>query len=236
MLLSHIVALALQVATDPQVQIGPQVPPQQTLRVPQRSPQDAPKKPAEPERPRIPIDLGPDAQTSVTPPQHIDILVPPQTSEAADAVELKECEEQTERGVVSGEIVVCRELPADTSQMYSGSREAWLKAYAERTKNKGTLPTPDVAGPGIFRGEPTISGLCFIGPCPKDPALIVDVEAIPPPPAGSDAERVAKGLAPVESDDAPLDADARERIAAELGLPEAPEAKAAEGSTEPSSP
>ncbi|WP_086738523.1 hypothetical protein [Erythrobacter colymbi] len=236
MLLSHIVALALQVATDPQVQIGPQVPPQQTLRLPQSAPPDAPRKPAEPERPRIPIDLGPDAQTSVTPPQQIDILVPPQTSEAADAVELKECEEQTERGVVSGEIVVCRELPADTSQMYSGSREAWLKAYAERTKNKGTLPTPDVAGPGIFRGEPTISGLCFIGPCPKDPALIVDVEAIPPPPAGSDAERVAKGFAPVESDDAPLDADARERIAAELGLPEAPEAKAAEASTEPSSP
>jgi hypothetical protein len=228
-LLSAIVtALALQVATDPQVQIGPQVPPQQTLRLPQRPPQDAPRKPPEPERPRVPIDLGPDAQTTVEPPQQIDILVPPQTSEAADAVELKECAEQTERGVVSGEIVVCRELPADTSQMYSGSREAWLKAYAERTKNKGTIPPPDVAGPGIFRGEPTISGLCFIGPCPKDPALIVDVEAIPPPPAGSDAERVAKGLAPVEGDDAPLDEDAKRRITEELGLPEAPKAAASE--------
>lgn len=218
-------ALAAQVATDPQVQIGPQVPPQQTLRIPPRSSPDRPAKPAEPERPRIPIDLGSDAQTSGEPPQQIDILVPPQTSEAADAVELKECADQTERGVVQGEIVVCRELPADTSQIYSGSREAWLKAYAERTKNKGTLPTPDVAGPGIFRGEPTISGLCFIGPCPKDPALIVDVEAIPPPPEGSDAERVAKGLAPVESDDAPLDDDSRRRIAAELGLPEAAEAE-----------
>ena len=54
-----------------------------------------------------------------------------------------------ERGVVAGEIVVCRELPADTSQLYSGSREAWLKDYAERTQNAGTLPPPDVAGPGI---------------------------------------------------------------------------------------
>lgn len=212
---------AAQVPTDPQVPIGPQVPPRPTLQLPSRPAPDGPAKPAEPARPRIPIDLGPDAPVS-EPPQQIDILAPPQTSEAADAVELKQCAEDTERGVVSGEIVVCRELPADTSQLYSGSREAWLKDYAERTQNAGTLPPPDVAGPGIFRGPATISGLCFIPPCPKDAALIVDVEAIPPPPEGSDAERVAQGLAPVEGDDAPLDADARRRVEAELGLPEAP--------------
>lgn len=222
MLLPFIVAaLAAQVPTDPQVPIGPQVPPRPTLQLPSRPAPDGPAKPAEPARPRIPIDLGPDAPVS-GPPQQIDILAPPQTSEAADAVELKQCAEDTERGVVSGEIVVCRELPADTSQLYSGSREAWLKDYAERTQNAGTLPPPDVAGPGIFRGPATISGLCFIPPCPKDAALIVDVEAIPPPPEGSDAERVAQGLAPVEGDDAPLDADARRRVEAELGLPEAP--------------
>ncbi|MBA4050612.1 MAG: hypothetical protein C0472_01765 [Erythrobacter sp.] len=211
---------AAQVPTDPQVPIGPQVPPRPTLQLPSRPAPDGPAKPAEPARPRIPIDLGPDAPVS-EPPQQIDILAPPQTSEAADAVELKQCAEDTERGVVSGEIVVCRELPADTSQLYSGSREAWLKDYAERTQNAGTLPPPDVAGPGIFRGPPTVSGLCFIPPCPKDAALIVDVEAIPPPPEGSDAERVAQGLAPVEGDDAPLDEDARRRVEAELGLPEA---------------
>lgn len=222
MLLPFIVAaLAAQVPTDPQVPIGPQVPPRPTLQLPSRPAPDGPAKPAEPARPRIPIDLGPDAPVS-EPPQQIDILAPPQTSEAADAVELKQCAEDTERGVVSGEIVVCRELPADTSQLYSGSREAWLKDYAERTQNAGTLPPPDVAGPGIFRGPATVSGLCFIPPCPKDAALIVDVEAIPPPPEGSDAERVAQGLAPVEGDDAPLDEDARRRVEAELGLPEAP--------------
>lgn len=212
---------AAQVPTDPQVPIGPQVPPRPTLQLPSRPAPDGPAKPAEPARPRIPIDLGPDAPVA-EPPQQIDILAPPQTSEAADAAELKQCAEDTERGVVSGEIVVCRELPADTSQLYSGSREAWLKDYAERTQNAGTLPPPDVAGPGIFRGPPNVSGLCFIPPCPKDAALIVDVEAIPPPPEGSDAERVAQGLAPVEGDDAPLDEDARRRVEAELGLPEAP--------------
>lgn len=219
-----VAALAAQVATEPQVPIGPYVPPQQTLRLPTGTAPPKPAKPAEraePERPRIPIDLGPDAPMA-EPPQQIDILAPPQTSEAANAAELKECEDQTERGVVAGEIVVCRALPADTSQLYSGSREAWLKAYAERTKGPST---PDVDGSGLPAGMVpmiTIIG-CFFGPCPKPPALMIDVEAIATPPAGSDAERVAQGLKPVEGDDAPLDADARGRIAAELGLPEASE-------------
>jgi hypothetical protein len=188
-------------------------------------PPRGPLSPSQPEQPpapapvRVPIDLGPDAPTS-EPPQQIDILAPPIESELATEAVYKECEDQRERGVVAGEIVVCRELEADTSQLYSGSREAWLKDYAERTQNVGTLPTPDVAGPGIFRGPATVSGLCFIPPCPKDPALIIDVEAIPPPPEGSDAERVAQGLVPLEGDDAPLSDADRSRVEAELGLPE----------------
>ena len=203
-------------------QVGPQVPQPPPLQLPDlRLPLPSPPaKPAVQRQERVPIDLGPDAPVA-EPPQQIDILAPPTTSEAADAVELKDCADQTERGVVAGEIVVCRELPADTSQLYSGSREAWLKDYAARTQNAGTLPPPDVAGPGIFRGPATLSGLCFIPPCPKDAALIVDVEAIPPPPEGSDAERVAQGLKPVEDDMTPLDEEARRKVEAELGLPEA---------------
>ena len=170
---------------------------------------------------RVPIDLGPDAPTG-TPPESIDILAPPQP-EAANAALIKECEDLYERGIIEGEIVVCRSLEVDTSQLYSGSRAAWLKDYAERTQNVGTIAPPDVAGPGIFRGPATISGLCFIGPCPKDEALIIDVEAIPPPPAGSDAERVAQGLAPLEADDTPLSDEDRSRLEAELGLPETPD-------------
>lgn len=194
----------------------------------QRGPERLPPPPppaaarAEPAPPpRVPIDLGPDAPTA-TPPQSIDILSPPPPSEAASAAVLKECDDAKEAGVVSGEIVVCRKLEEDTSQSYSGSREAWLKAYAERTQNAGTLPPPDVAGPGIFRGPATISGMCFIPPCPKDAALMIDVTANVAAPEGSDADRVARGLAPRESDDAPVDEETRSRIAAELGLPEAP--------------
>ena len=213
MLVSLAAAWALAGAS---VQVGPQVPPPE-IRFPARP---APAVPPAPEPQRVPIDLGPDAPTAA-PPQQIDILAPPATSEAANTAALRECEEQREVGVVAGEIVVCREIVGDTSQVYSGSREAWLKDYAARTMNAGTLPPPDVAGPGIFQGPATIGGLCLIPPCPDEPALIVDVEAIPPPPAGSDAERVARGLAPVEGDDAPLSEEARRRVEAELGLPQA---------------
>jgi len=193
-------------------------PPQGTSRLLARTPATAQSPVPE----RIPIDLGPDTPTG-GPPEQIDILSPPPASEAASAAMRKECEERREAGIVAGEIVVCRELEVSTDQLYSGSREAWLKAFAERTQTVGTIAPPDVAGPGIFRGPATISGLCVIPPCPKDAALIIDVEAIEKPPEGSDAARVAQGLAPVESDDAPLSDQERRRVEAQLGLPEAPE-------------
>lgn len=170
---------------------------------------------------RVPIDLGPE-EPSAAPPEQIDILVPPPAPEAANAALIKECADQQDAGVVAGEIVVCRALEVDTSQLYSGSREAWLKDYAERTQGAGTIAPPDVDGTGLPGGI-TFIGLCFIPPCPKDPALIVDVEAIPPPPEGSDAERVAQGLDPLQSDNAPLSDEARRRLEAELGLPEVAE-------------
>jgi len=171
---------------------------------------------------RIPIDLGPGAPNSGAPPQQIDILAPPPAPDEATAAIIKACEDQREAGIVAGEIVVCRELEGDQGHLYSGSRAQWLRRFAERTQGTNTIPAPDVAGEGIFRGPATISGLCFVPPCPKDPALIVDVEAIPPPPAGSDAERVAQGLIPLEGDDAPLSEEDRRRKEADLGLPKAP--------------
>ena len=173
---------------------------------------------------RVPIDLGDSAPGSALPSGPIDILVPPPATEAANAAVVKEGEDQREAGVVGGEIVVCRALEVDTTHLYSGSREAWLSRYARATQGANTIPPPDVAGPGIFRGPPTISGLCFIPPCPKDPALMIDVEAIDTPPPGSDAERVAQGLAPLAADDAPLSAEERRRKEADLGLPEVPKA------------
>ncbi len=216
MLLHALSAALLLLSTAAQGQ-----PPRGPARLPPRpAAQTAPAPQPQPEPRRVPIDLGPDTQAS-DPPQSIDILAPPTGSETAPPAAVKECDDQREAGIVAGEIVVCAEIEHDTSQLYTGSREAWLKAYAERTQNAGTLPPPDVAGAGIFRGPATVSGLCVIGPCPKDAALIIDVEAIPAAPPGSDADRAGRGLAPREDDNAPLSEEDKRRVEAELGLPEA---------------
>ena len=174
------------------------------------------------EQERIPIDLGPDAPTSAAPPQQIDLLQDWEETRARMAAKVKECEERRDAVAATGEIVVCGRR-ADNGAAYLGASDAArLRDYAERTMNAGTLTPPDVAGPGIFRGEPSFGGMCFIPPCPAGPRLIIDVEAIPPPPAGTDAERVARGLAPLEGDDAPLSLEERRRKEADLGLPEVP--------------
>lgn len=192
----------------------PPAPPQSPTRLPARPPATA-----QPEPVRVPIDLGPDAPTA-SPPQQIDLLAEEEQARARRAELLKQCEERREAGIIAGEILVCRELEQDESQSYSGSRAAWLKDYAARTMGPST-PDVDNTGlpPGMFGATFTIIG-CFIPPCPKDPALMIDVEAIPAPPAGSDAERVAQGQTPLEGDDAPLSEADRRRKEAELVLPE----------------
>ncbi len=182
MLRHALIAALLLLATSAQGQ-----PPRGPARLPLRPPaQTAPAPEPPPELPRVPIDLGRGAQAS-DPPQSIDILASPPAPKKFPPAVVKECEDQREAGVVAGEIVVCAELEYDTSQLYSGSREAWEKAYALRTQNAGTLPPPDVAGPGIFRGPATVSGLCVLGPCPKDAALIGCRRTTRPLPPGSRA-------------------------------------------------
>ncbi|MEM6476024.1 MAG: hypothetical protein AAF687_07655 [Pseudomonadota bacterium] len=165
---------------------------------------------------RVPVDIDPiEADDG---PVVIDILAPPPESEQPSEAEIKACEDEMEAAVVSKEIIVCGRLGGDPSYWYSGGREAWLKRYAAETAYDDELVPPDVAGAGIFRGPATIGGLCFIPPCPKDPALIIDVEALPDAPEGSDADRIARGLAPLEVDDESAEQD-RARMREALGLP-----------------
>ncbi|RDC61043.1 hypothetical protein HME9302_02260 [Alteripontixanthobacter maritimus] len=103
-----------------------------------------------------------------------------------------------------GEIVVCGESGDDSAYYWSGSKEAAEDRIARETANAGDIPPPDVAGAGIFRGPATVSGLCGFGlnPCPPPPALLIDLEAIEESPPGSDADRVARGLAPLDNGNA----------------------------------
>lgn len=93
------------------------------------------------------------------------------------------------------EIVVCARLE-EQSQFRIRSDEDAEDEYAAATMNKGNPQAPDVAGPGIFKGPATVSGLCVIPPCPPPPAYMVDFDELPEAPPGSDAERAARGLAP----------------------------------------
>lgn len=147
-----------------------------------------------------------------SPPERIDLTVTRQPSRGAD----EECRRRSESAVVSGEIVVCGAVQGADQRITS--REEAQTRYAEATMGGST---PDVSGPGIFRGPPTVSGICIPGifNCPRPPALMVDVAKLPPAPPGSDADRIARGLKPQGEDAAaaPRVPNARQR--AELGLP-----------------
>lgn len=125
----------------------------------------------------------------------------------------RECQRRQDAAIITGEIIVCGEREGNGGDA-PYDREAARDRYATRTRNAGSLPTPDVAGAGIFRGKPT-----FALP-PPTPALIIDVTALPEAPPGSDADRIARGLEPLGEDEATI--VARQQVARqreEMGLP-----------------
>ena len=172
---------------------------------------------------RIPIDLGPDAATPSAPPPVVDILVDPPDPDRPTPAQALECEDEVEASAISGEIVVCRKI-VDNSDRLSGSYADWLNDYAERTANIGAPSAPDDDGTGLPPGMAalvTING-CFLPPCPTPPAVLIDVEALPAPPIGSDAYWRAKGLA-ARGHEGELTPEARRMLEAELGLPPKPD-------------
>ena len=159
-----------------------------------------------------------------TPPEQIDILIDP--TPKSDGPEYEDCSAEEQAATISGEIIVCRRK-ADDAKYRTTSREEAENRYARETMNKGNPQTPDVAGPGIFRGPATIGGICGIGlgKCPPPPAYMIDFASLPPTPPGSDADRVARGLRPIgnEGEGAKEAAEAmlRDINQKELGLPPA---------------
>lgn len=93
------------------------------------------------------------------------------------------------RTVRQGEIVVC----APDEEQFRVPSTAESDPDSAQALNDGRLHPPDVAGGGIFRGKATASGMCLIPPCPPEAPYIIDLSTIPVAPAGSDADKIAKG-------------------------------------------
>jgi hypothetical protein len=82
-----------------------------------------------------------------------------------------------------GEIVVCAQNP--DQQRVPSTAES--DPMSDQALNDGRLHTPDVAGNGIFKGKSTFS----FGSVEKP--YLIDLSTIPEAPAGSDADKIAKG-------------------------------------------
>ena len=84
-----------------------------------------------------------------------------------------------------GEITVC--APGDSARWrVPGTSDSDPDAKAAR--DTGVPQAPDFSG-GSCRGRPG----CSIGGWAPPPVYMIDLATLPPPPAGSDAERVARG-------------------------------------------
>lgn len=167
---------------------------------------------AQSQRERVPIDLnaeetlaqdGDEAsleESAPAPPERIDLLAQQEAAttaeealEAADDAfgpkKPKPCLKSND----PNEIVVCAKVQDDSEFRVKSSGQ--LNPHDR--SNNGGLPRaediPGIAGPGIFTGPATISGACLPGSCPPEMPIMIDLEAIPEAPAGSDADKIAKG-------------------------------------------
>lgn len=129
------------------------------------------------------------APAAAPPREKINIMVTRPRGEVNQA-QVRECVDRADAGTLSGEIVVCREVGDDRSGLLSDNRAEAQKRYAAETANKNAPPAPNTFGiaPGNFS-----IGLGGVPP----PALMIDVGALPQAPAGSDADRIARGLPPL---------------------------------------
>ena len=158
---------------------------------------------------------APDATAQETPeapeePLRINLSVTVPRGEVNEA-EVQQCEDEADAGTISGEIIVCRRRGTDNSNSLSGSRSEAQKRYAEETAFKDTPRAPNVSGLGDNGRGISIGGV-------PPPALIIDVEALPDAPRGSDADRIARGLPPLGQDEDLSEEEIRKRREA-LGLP-----------------
>ena len=124
-------------------------------------------------------------------PPRINMMVTKPRNEPS-AADLRECSDAEEAAAINGEIVVCR-VVGNKDAALTGNRTETQKRYAQETAFKGAPPPPD-----MFGIADNGKGIGFGKPPPV--AITVDFDALPAAPAGSDADRIARGLPPLEKD------------------------------------
>lgn len=135
----------------------------------------------------------------------LSVTVP---KEESDALIEQDCVEENEAATITNTIIVCR----DRGKASDGSfdKTEWEKRYAEKTKG---ISTPNTFGiPN--HGNPIGFG------APPPPAIIIDFEALPDTPEGSNADRIARGLPPLGERELTEEEERARREA--LGIPVQP--------------
>ena len=103
-----------------------------------------------------------------------------------------DCSRKQEAALISGEIVVCGNR-AENDRHRLRPRDDAQRELAEDTKDLGLAHAPDFSPPPC---KPSLLTLCpKLGPVGETP-LIVDFAELPEAPAGSDADRIARGEVP----------------------------------------
>ncbi|MDJ0979542.1 MAG: hypothetical protein QNI87_13525 [Erythrobacter sp.] len=153
------------------------------------------------EAPSAPQADEADTEDAIAQPEEgrlvIDILAPPPEPTAGDRVDYEACIAEQDAARIRGEIIVCRKL-GDDAESSGFDKQDWERRHAARTQG---AKNPNVAGAGgtpIYRiwGSAVMANVT-VGLFEEIEApLIIDVEALPEPPPGSDADRVANGLPP----------------------------------------
>ena len=160
------------------------------------------------EAPADPATAAAAAPAGVPPRINLLVTVPRNEESAAD---LRECRDDEEAAAINGEIVVCRVRGNDGTGL-TGSRAESQKRYAQETAFKGAPRAPDFISDCKDQGNPF--GCVGFGKAPPV-AVTVDFAALPTAPAGSDADRIARGLPPLGQGDELSEEQERARREAE---------------------
>lgn len=155
---------------------------------------------------RIPIDLGPvepipdqpppgAGEEAAQPPEPdegrllIDLMVEPELA-PGEQLSYEACMAEQDAARLRGEIIVSRRRAGDGEAVSGFDKAKWERDYAQRTQGVKTPDLDGLAGGPVYRADGSVFMVNVkvgIGSVPE-PALIIDVEALPEAAPGSDAD------------------------------------------------